>query len=227
MKPKRIWDLMVVVVLCGSATISSQSQTATKGVTDDVLSRQVEASDTEDIPTKSAFIKAMSTARAPGGIVRVHNCEPDPIIQRWRPLTTSLRNVLDTIVFADPQYRWQIDQGVINLTLKSNEPALLNVRINKLEVKDARSTGALVDNLLALPEVQQARTKLKLQSALRISVGPVSLKPNRTVFSISCEGVSVKEALNRIVRNHGSAVWEYRERRCGGKVEFDIKIIVE
>lgn len=218
MKPKRIWAGMILIILCGAASIGSQSQTMSTGAVDNVLSRPVEVNDTEDIPTKSAFIKAMSTARVPGGIVRVHDCVPDPITQRWRPLTTSLRDLLDTIVLADPQYQWQLSQQVVNLTLKNNEPALLNIRINKLEAKSATSANALIDKLVSLPEVQQAVSKLKLQSALRILVAPISLKPNKKSFDVSCKDVTVKEALNTIVRSHGSAVWEYRERRCDGKV---------
>lgn len=193
----------------------------------DRLGHRIEVIEATDITTSEAFFKAMSAARAPGGIVRVAGCDPDPVIQSWRPMTTTLRDMLDWVVRSDPQYGWQFDAGAINLIPKAGEPPLLATQIRSLREKDATSVEALLSRLHSLPEVRSKINELQLSEALRIMIAPVPLKQNQRRYSIDVKNVTVREALNSIARAHGSAVWEYKERRCDGKAEFSINFVIQ
>ena len=65
------------------------------------------------------------------------------------------REALDTIVEADPRYRWQLVDEVVNLLPADGEPALLNTRISKFRVTDVTSALDALSQLLALPEVKK------------------------------------------------------------------------
>lgn len=64
----------------------------------------------------------------PGGIVTAVFCEAE-YSHDLTPLGPTLRDVLDSIVVADPQYKWDLEQGVVNFGPIKNEPMLLDVVI--------------------------------------------------------------------------------------------------
>jgi hypothetical protein len=223
---KRVGLLSALIFLCLSL-LTYAVQTEQKGsAVPDVLERQVTPVNSEFVTTHSSFLESLVSARVPGGIVTILNCEHEQPRKRTDLFPGPLKEALDAIVKADPQYLWQVDDRVINLRPLHDEPALLNVRINKLDVENASSVDAVVDKLFDLPEVKEAITKLQLSPGVHLIVGPVSFNPERLQkFSIECENVTVREALNAIVRAHGRSLWEYKEQHCNGKTIYNVDII--
>jgi hypothetical protein len=221
-------SLLLIILLasaCAAVAVAQSPEKLQKPT--DVLSTQVTATEAADLSTPAAFAKALLASSVPGGIARVSNCNPDPLMQRWKPMTSTLKDVLDSIVAADRLYGWHVHNGAVNLIPRRRTPPLLNVVIGDLEIKDATSLHLPLSKLVALPEVRQTATALNLQEALNILVIPTSLKPSSRTYTFHFRNVTLQEALNEIVRAHGRAVWEYRERSCDGKKEYAIDFIIQ
>jgi hypothetical protein len=173
------------------------------------------------------FARALSTAHVPGGVVKIEGCNAASVLKPWRAHIFTLREALDSIVQAEPDYNWSINDGVVNLTPKSEEPALLRTRVSRVKVENARSIYLPLSQLMALPEVRESIAQLGLSQAPLLLIGVGSLKPDEPGYTIDCQNVTLKEALNTIVRAHGGAVWRYKETRCNGKSEFSLDFVVE
>lgn len=224
MKRNSFFAVLVLVSLCSPA--SSVQNRETQQTVSDVLERQVASSNGDYHPAPFAFVNSLVITHVPGGIVRILDCaDAQPALVGHLPQAT-LRETLDVIVQANPEYRWQVDDGVVNLLTARDEPALLKVRISKLEVKNAPSINAVLTTLQSLPEVRDAIAKLQLSEGVKIIVGPRSLNLERPQYTIQLKDVTVREALNAIVRAQGRAVWEYKERRCSGTTEYSIDFVV-
>jgi hypothetical protein len=169
----------------------------------------------------------LKESRTPGGVVRINECRSDgdtatPFAEMN---SATLRDVLDGITILDPQYRWQVDNGVVNLVPRLQPlPELLNTRIKKFEVKDATGISYMLSELQSLPEVREQVVKLNLSQALQWRT-ILPLYPQKR-YDISCEDVTLQEALNAIVRTYGRGVWEYKETHCPGQpVEYSLHFI--
>lgn len=191
----------------------------------DVLDCQVTESNVEHSTTRFSFVISMSNARVPGGIVTIQNCDEKQTGQPTYLFAGTLKEALDAIVKANPKYHWQVDNGVINLLISHDEPALLNVRIDKLKVENAPNINVILDNLLELPEVKAAIVKLNfIPPDMKIILE--SALPPRKRYTVECENVTVREAMNAIARAHGRAVWEYKEQRCKGETVYTANFVV-
>lgn len=51
-------------------------------------------------------------------------------------------------------------------------------------------------------------------------------EPGERHYTLNLANVTVREALNAIARAHGKGVWEYKERHCNGKADFQIQFLV-
>jgi hypothetical protein len=134
---------------------------------------------------------------------------------------------LEAVIQTDPRYHWRVDDGVVNLLPVDDEPQLLKVRINKLTVKNVTLANAALGKLLALPEVKEAIERLQLSPGVQMIKRLVSLNPDPPKYTFRFKNVTLREALNIIARVHGRAVWEYREQRCEGKIEYGFNFIVQ
>ena len=213
--------------LFGSSIQAQVSRSKDEGITEGVLSRLVEFNEIDDTEFVRVFTSALSTTNVPGGMVKLNNCNPIAVLKPWQARIFTLRDALDSIIHAEPDYRWFINDGVINLMPKGEEPTLLQVRINRLNVKDAESIYLPLSKLMSLPEVRESIAQLGLSEAPHLLIGGISLRPDRPRYTIDCQNVTLKEALNTIVRTHGRAVWKYEETRCNSKTEFSIDFVVE
>jgi hypothetical protein len=173
----------------------------------------------------------LNLAHVPGGIVTVANCGEEAKYKLVQS-STSLRGALDSLVSVAPLNRWRLEKGVVNLIPDQNEPALLNLRIAEFKVKNASNIQDVVHQLLMLPEVQRRLTELHLSEG-RTEPGLTDLqRPGsgtgevRQAFNVHCTNVTLRSALNIIVRTHGYAVWAYTERRCNDRNEFRIDFLV-
>jgi hypothetical protein len=192
----------------------------------EVLNRKVSGNEIESLTTINALSRALASTSVPGGIVRIVDCTQEPVIQRWQPGGAPLSNILDTIVLADPQYRWQFDNGVINVLPTSNEPDFLKVRIKKFRVRNVTSVTLAYSKLMLLPEIKKAVIDLGLGDSFERLQGPPPLIAENTGFDVDCQDVTLREALNAIVRAEGKAVWTYSESHCNERNGFIIEFVV-
>ena len=188
---------------------------------EDVLERSVQENELEYFTTTDAFYSSLDQTRSPGGMVRIMNCEDDKLKRPWRPSGSSLRQVLDAIVIADPRYQWQTQDDVINLLPIAGEPALLKIRIDEFHAKEITSGREALRHLLVLAEVRKGMEELHLKPGVALINSLSSFRPSS--FSVHCKGVTLRQALNAIAHAEGSAIWDYVEIHCNGRDEVVIR----
>ena len=215
--------LAAVMLIYGVAGLEMAQSANTVGDNrpKDLLERQVPGYNPERLTTFSAFSSALTFTLSPGGIVRIRSCSEEPTTYTWRPAGSKLRETLDSIVLADPRYRWQLTDGVINVLPVSGEPASLSTRIRELDVRNVTSASWPLGKLQALPEVKKAITDLRLRWGVTLFAS--GQPPHPASFSVHCRDVTLREALNAIARAQGIAVWDHVESHCDGKDEVIIR----
>ncbi|HKG60756.1 MAG TPA: hypothetical protein VKB05_13435 [Pyrinomonadaceae bacterium] len=131
--------------------------------------------------------------------------------QRYHIVSVSLQDatvtdVMNAIVQSSKKYQWQQTGGFIDVWPLAGSNPLLETRINSFNVKDLSPAEAL-DQLLNLPEVQANMTTLNLKRRAP-DVSPGKLSSSR--FSVNLEGVSLREALNKIAQESRLEIWIFR-----------------
>jgi hypothetical protein len=190
----------------------------------EILERKVGLGNLKGITRTDALTRALSSAHVPGGLVNIQNC--DQIIKHTlTPSGPLLRDALDAVVAAEPQYKWQLETGVVNVVPAAGGPTLLDLRLNHFKVDDAPVIDSALQVLLAMPEVKARVAELKLGHGMN-QLGIMPNQPESLHLSIDRKDITVREALNSIVRAQGYAVWAYRERYCQGQKEFAIDFLV-
>jgi hypothetical protein len=126
----------------------------------------------------------------------------------------------------DPRYQWQDDNRVINLLPSTGEPELLKSRVRRFAVDS--SLNEALRQLLTLTDVTQAATRLQLKrTSLKLLLGPSPFPNSPQRVKVDLSDITLRTALNALVRSHGRAVWQYREYRCGGTNEFSVDFMAQ
>jgi len=177
--------------------------------------------DFESLTTEDAFLRALTLAGAPGGIVRKTSCGGAPDQRQSFPSPLSLRSTLEVIRKTDPQYRLQNEKGVTNLIPRGGEPELLKVRIKEFRAQRVLTANLALEKLLALSEVRKRSARLRLNEGLRME--GLSSPPSTSIpRTLHYKNITLRSVLNEIARTYGSAVWQYSEFHCEGKNQFSI-----
>jgi hypothetical protein len=181
--------------------------------------------------TPDILVQALINSGVPGGIAVTASCGGGFQTRFLHPTHATLRGVLDAVLSVEPEYSWNVDNGVVNFGQRDNEPLFLSSMVSRLEVRDVEPNEALYQ-LLALFEVDKvARVQLGFRT---VTGGPYAFmtngsKPESKKLSLTLTNVTVREALNSIARAHGSAVWILVKREnCGlsnGQKFFDLHFI--
>lgn len=87
----------------------------------EIIARQKAKTNSELLTTRDAFVRSLISARVPGGVVRTSNCGSEENRLQTEVLALPLSQSLNRITQTDPQYRWQSEQGVINLIPTAGE----------------------------------------------------------------------------------------------------------
>src|SRR5215210_7953331 len=119
---KTVSLIVVVAVLLLAEGAPGQGTSPAGGVTaEKTLARRVVGNRQSNVSSVSALTVAFGTARVPGGVTVAEACgeQPRPISI---PANSSLRDVLDVFVRANPGYKWEYDRGVKNLTPAAGAP---------------------------------------------------------------------------------------------------------
>jgi hypothetical protein len=132
------------------------------------------------ITTTEAVVQVLIAAYTPGGLVRRKGCAGEDSKRQSEQVKQPLPVALDTIVMADPQYRWFMDRGVINLVPIMGEPDLLQVPIKEFKTAHTTNIHLALEQLLTLPEVRRKAINLHLKEGIKLFVGPSSPATKRT-----------------------------------------------
>lgn len=204
-----------VLVVC---MLFAQSKTTQKSPLEKVLQRTVVPYEERTLTTPEAFRASLNLTRAPGGLVTIIGCEENKLKKTWKPQGRPLGEVLNDIIDLDRTYRWETQDGAINLLPASGDPPLLQTYIGEFSVTTKSSLDALGE-LQQRPEVKEAMSSLHLKGGLSI----IMYSPSPTEFSVRFKGGTLRQALNAIAVSRGTDIWTYREIHCGERNEATIK----
>jgi hypothetical protein len=210
--------LFTIGFLLTPSTSAHRPQAAGQSSSEETLAQRVPGAELKECSATDAFVKALNSAGVSGGCVRVAACEPEENLRFWKPDGSPLRTMLDFIVRADPKYRWEAENDVVNLLPVGGEPELLRLRIARLDLDNVVSAPRALDELMGLPEVRSRMQTPGLTGGFSLLNIPMSPHPRK--FSVHCCGVTFREALNAIARAKGHAFWSYAERHCNGMNEL-------
>ena len=129
----------------------------------------------------------------------------------YQPVRVSLQDatvtdVMNAIVQSSTKYEWQQTGEFVDVWPVTGSNPLLETRISSFNVKDVGASAAF-DQLFNLPEVQASMTALKLK---RRAPEGASVKLTSSRFSLNLEGVTLRQALNRIAQESRIDIWVFR-----------------
>jgi len=135
--------------------------------------------------------------------------------QRYHQVSLSLEDanvtdVMNGIVQSSKKFQCRQTSEFIDVWPLTGSNPLLETKINSFNVKDVSPSEAL-DQLLNLPEVQANMTTLNLKRRSTDGARDVSLeKLSSPRLSLNLEGVTLREALNRIAQESHLGIWIFR-----------------
>ena len=136
--------------------------------------------------------------------------ENDSTIENFAfaPKSLRFRDLLDSIVAAEPRYQWKEKDGIVDLIPKDNYP-VLEASVTRFVLKNA-TKEEMINRLQSTPEFLSATLKAGVQKNLGMSFDGICTKtPQKN--TINMYNATVQEILNEIVRLNGLSVWRYRE----------------
>lgn len=173
----------------------------------------------------NVLIMTFWSAKMRGGIASVGPCNGSdvPKVSVRLAAGLSVQQALESIRSAGPApLAWQTGEGVVDVALGGDWPAILDFRIDKFAWTSDGYSANVVGRLFKILGVEWRLKKLGLmpgledwgilQAAPRAFDAPPSSPPTLSHLY----GVSVLTALNGIVRSFpNDSYWFYDERRCG------------
>jgi len=118
----------------------------------------------------------------------------------------TVTDVMNAIVQSAKKYQWQQTGSFVEVWPLAGSNPLLETRISSFNVKDLSASEAF-DRLLNLPEVQANMRDLNLQRRAPAE-SPGKLTSSR--FSVNLEGVTLREALDKIAQESHIEIWIFR-----------------
>ena len=118
----------------------------------------------------------------------------------------TVTDVMNAIVQSAKKYQWQQTGSFVEVWPLAGSNPLLETRISSFNVKDLSASEAF-DRLLNLPEVQANMRDLNLQRRAPAE-SPGKLTSSR--LSVKLEGVTLREALDKIAQEARVDIWIFR-----------------
>ncbi|HEU4511356.1 MAG TPA: hypothetical protein VFR78_24215 [Pyrinomonadaceae bacterium] len=118
----------------------------------------------------------------------------------------TIADVMNAMVQSSKKFQWQQTGWLVEVWPAAGSNPLLDTKIGSFNVREASPAEAF-DKLLTLPEVEANMTTLKLKRRAPES-GSGELSSPR--FSLALEGVTLREALNKIAQESRLAIWTFR-----------------
>jgi hypothetical protein len=121
-------------------------------------------------------------------------------------MDATVTDAMNAVVQSSKKYQWRQTGGFINVWPVAGGNPLLDTKISSLNIKNLTPAEAF-DQLLNLPEVQANMTGWNLKHRAPVDS---SEKLSSSRFSISLEGVSLREALDKIAQESHLGIWIFR-----------------
>ena len=212
---------LLVLLLVASPLARAQEHPVTE---EELLMRPAGTAGSSPLSVDVAFQTAMARSGGPGGAAILQGCEgsSDKVV---RVHGSTLREVLDDIVTADPNYVWHLRDGVVNLMPAKGVPALLTLRIAAYDSGDATDLRTAGTYLLALPVVRERADELGFTRAV-FGTGLSALLPGAPPapkLNVRLQDVTLLEALNALVRANRHGAWVYYETHCKSENNFQVQ----
>jgi hypothetical protein len=118
----------------------------------------------------------------------------------------TLHDMLNGIVQSEPLYQWRESDGYIEILPVKNGISLMDTPISSFQVKDASREEAIKE-LLSLPEVRAITMTMNLS---RRAPGNPPARAGEGKVSLNLNGVTLRQALNRIIKQSGARFWLFR-----------------
>ncbi len=221
---RRKW-LTILVIILGASQLAGGERPVKLGTDDELLSRPVANRGPSAASVDLAFETAMLGSRTPGGAAITEGC-PQPSESAVRFRGTTLREVLDDIVTAHPDYVWAVREGVVDLVPAIGVPDLLKLQIPAYDSGDATSLATAGTYLLALPVVRERAEEMGFSLAA-FGSGPIAVVPGalpaRRLFNVQLRDMTLLEALNALVRANGRGIWIYHQTYCKSEKNFQVQ----
>ena len=188
----------VVLVICGASGVMAQQPATVRTVR--VIKYQGDL--------------AMLLAALPstyGVTVGVELDTPPSQLVNVSLLDATLPDVMNAIVQSSKKYQWREADGFVDFWPLAGSNPLLETRISNFSVKDLSPSQAF-DQLFNLPEVQANMKAMNLKQRAP-DVSPK--KMSSASFSVNVQGVSLREALNKIAQESDIGIWVFRNYANG------------
>ena len=187
------------------------------------------------MPVEGALVPFLQFAGVSGGMVVTQGCDDNTPFVYWSAVQGTIRQALNDFQANNPEYRWELRGGTLDLVPAAGIPPLLATKIRRfnLQTTDQQtSAGAAFGMLMKLPEIQEAATVLHIsknmsvggpQAAWDYSSGktPPRPPPPRPV-SVQLKDVSLQDALNALAKEYGHTMWTYWQRSCEGETTYTV-----
>lgn len=190
-------------------------------------------SDKLDLPIKH-FIDARGTPEfaladilldttVPAGIAQVFpRCSDQSEIHLKMEIGQTIRQGLDALVAAAPQYQWTLKDGLVIMTPRVGAPPFLATKFRsfKWSGTDNAAPSLLMNELIESPEIRGRIAKFGLTPAIRQGPGttavPINPVPRTPLpIEVNLKNMSLMDAFSAIIRVYGRGMWVYTEDRCG------------
>jgi hypothetical protein len=196
---KRIVSLraLLLLLLLTSTLAGGQQQTAElKDSTAKILSREVRWINPQSADLFSTLTMNLAASQLPGGILAVRKCgAPQPTFVPAE--TSTLQSELNRMAKVMPDYQWTLDDGVVNFLPKNYAPSPLDILIADFDAENGFSR-------LGLHE-----------PAVQLVFGGGSETKDQRHITVKLKNVTLRQALNRIVKTDGRKVWILSIDSCG------------
>lgn len=179
------------------------------------------------------FLDVLRGTDIHGGFADIVNCSVLPKGHLKIREGSTIRQAMDALVAANPGYKWELRDGVVNLMPRGGAP-LLRTRIVKFKMEATdREIPSVLGDVLKLPEVQKREAALGLKQVSQFSTlgaipkHPVGKRhvPVRVPVRVDVENLSLRDAFNKIIgASPKAAVWIYRETDCDGAKTFTVEV---
>jgi hypothetical protein len=126
-------------------------------------------------------------------------------------------DILNGIVQSEPRYQWREQEGFIEVFPVNVGLSLLDTPIGSFEVKDVNRDLA-INRLLGLPEVRAQILSMNLKPR---PPSPLSERTRDEKLSFNLNGVTLRQALNRIAQDSRANFWVFRRYDDG---TFEIRL---
>ncbi len=183
-------------------------------------------------PAQQAFVELLRSAERPGGMVTVSGCGEPRRSFLDATAQSSLASALDRLTAVYPEYYWTVQDGVINVLPKQNQPPVMDVHIQRFEWDTTASVHLTLSQVFDLAAVKSRLANLGIAAGLEF--GPGLQRPPRLINGIpepppkgqrwKVENLTTLAALNAIAASYGSGFWWYEERTCDGKTTYRVSV---